>query len=113
MISPAGVTLYHGYSGLGKWKNDPASEALAGKGPIPAGLWLIDLRPIQSPNTGHYVLRLSPNGHGAHERSAFEIHGDSADHPGRASHGCIIMPKGVREAIVKSGVSMLYVVASQ
>ena len=111
LISPEGETVYHGYSGLGIWKNDPASEALVDKGPIPAGQWLIDLRPIQSPKTGPYTLILTPNGHPAHERSAFRIHGDSATHPGAASHGCIIMPRGVRERIVAAGVVALNVIA--
>lgn len=36
-------------------------------------------------------------------RSGFLIHGDSIAHTGQASHGCIILPRSVREQIAASG----------
>jgi hypothetical protein len=43
-------------------------------------------------------------------RSEFRIHGDSIAHPGMASHGCIILPRAVRDAIWRSGDRALEVV---
>jgi hypothetical protein len=43
-------------------------------------------------------------------RGEFRIHGDSIAHPGTASHGCIILPRAVRDAIWRSGDRALEVV---
>jgi hypothetical protein len=37
------------------------------------------------------------------------IHGDSISHPGDASDGCIIFSRAEREAIVKTGLKLLFV----
>ena len=44
-------------------------------------------------------------------RDGFLLHGDSKESPGRASHGCVIMPRSVREQVWKSGDRDLEVVA--
>ena len=55
-------------------------------------------------STGPFTLVLAPApGTETHGRSAFRIHGDSIRLPGTASHGCIILPRPVREAIWASG----------
>jgi hypothetical protein len=46
-------------------------------------------------------------------RDGFLIHGDSVEHPGTASHGCIIMSRAIREAIAQSDDHELNVVAGE
>lgn len=104
------ILIATGYSGHGDQKNDPAAEAITAEGPIPRGAWKIGA-PYDSKSVGPFALRLEPVGHDAHGRSAFRIHGDSASQPGQASHGCIILPRGIREQIARSGDCSLQVVA--
>jgi len=101
-----------GYSGAGEGKNNPAMQNVHNAGPIPTGDWTIAGPPSDSPTHGPYVLRLTP----APEtetfgRSGFLMHGDSKEHPGTASQGCIIVPRAVREKVWKSGDRDLKVVA--
>lgn len=98
-----GRFVARGYSGAGIGRNNPDLEAKVATGPIPAGRWRIGGPPYASRNVGPYALHLEPVGHGAHGRSAFKIHGDSARRPGKASKGCIILPRNVRELIWASG----------
>lgn len=104
-----GAIVGTGYSGLGKAKNDPNLEHMASSGPIPKGKYSIG-KPHRSSRTGPHVLALTPIGHKAHGRTAFQIHGDSTRNPGTASSGCIIMPRHVREQISSSGDTVLEVV---
>jgi len=100
-----GVYVATGYSGIGAGRNNPDMQdrsGLAEAGPIPRGSYRIGL-PRQSTRTAPHVMDLTPAGHNALGRTAFQIHGDSADHPGRASTGCIILPRAVREQISNSG----------
>jgi hypothetical protein len=97
-----------GYSGNGEAKNDPAKEMEKDVGPIPAGLWKIgkarDFKGMKN------CFDLSPDGHDAHKRTEFLIHGDSKNHPGTASEGCIILDAATRQKIADSGVTTLRVV---
>jgi hypothetical protein len=86
------------YSGLGVGKNNKSLCSKAGVGPIPPGLYKIG-HAFTSPRTGPIAMPLTPVGHNAMGRSDFEMHGDSIEHPGQASHGCIILPRPVRLAI--------------
>jgi hypothetical protein len=43
-------------------------------------------------------------------RDGFLIHGDSVENPGTASHGCIILPRAVRDQISASGDKQIQVV---
>jgi hypothetical protein len=100
-----------GYSGFDKGKNNPAMQAVANMGPIPQGEWTIVGPPVNTPAHGPYVLRLQPAaGTNTFGRSGFLMHGDSIEAPGCASHGCIIMPRPVREKVWKSGDIRLEVV---
>lgn len=111
-----GVFISNGYSGNGRGKNNPALQAVVGIGPIPAGRWKIVER-YDSPNVGPYALKLHADDgriddtHAGTGRGAFRIHGDSARNPGGASHGCIILPRHIREKIWMSGDRDLEVVA--
>lgn len=92
-----------GYSGFGPGKNNPDMEAKPNVGPIPRGEWKIVRWDDHHADKGPQVAVLEPVGHDAHGRSAFLIHGDSAEHPGQASHGCIIMDRNIRDKWRASG----------
>jgi len=101
-----GRLLARGYSGRGEGRNNPAMEAEPRVGPIPCGPWRIG-PPRSSARTGPHVMDLTPLGHDAHGRSAFQIHGDNA--AGDASSGCIVLPRRFRERISASGLRRLEV----
>lgn len=98
-----------GYSGAGEGKNNPKREWQSFVGPIPSGDWTVE--PTSRPQFGSPVLSLTPTRwEDAYYRNQFLIHGDSRAHPGQASEGCIILPKGVRERMRNSGDRNLRVV---
>lgn len=106
-----GSQTWRGYSGAARGKNNPALQEAVGLGPIPRGGWRIVDR-CNSPNTGPCTLILEPEpGTVTFGRSQFRIHGDSIAHPGTASHGCIILPRTVRDAVWRSRDRTLEVVA--
>lgn len=112
-----GRFVSRGYAGNGRGKNNPSMQAAVGVGPIPCGRWRI-VEKYDSQNVGRCALKLDAldarPGDDRHQetgRSAFRIHGDSVKHPGTASHGCIILPRAIREAIWTSGDRDLLVVA--
>lgn len=110
LLTRAGKS-WRGYSGAARGKNNPAMQTAVGVGPIPQGRWTIAGR-LESPNTGPCTLILIPDaGTETFGRSAFRIHGDSIAHAGSASHGCIILPRAVRDAIWASGDRALEVIA--
>lgn len=105
-----GEFVSNGYSGYGLGKNNPELQESVGIGPIPRGDWLLT-GVCNSKNTGPFTIALvAKNGTNTCGRSAFRIHGDSISNPGRASHGCIILPRAIRELIWKSGDHSLSVV---
>lgn len=85
------------YSGIGEGKNNPDMEMDVGVGPTPRGIYKFG--PVYDDPTGlgRLVMHLDPlPGTNTFGRSAFRIHGDSIEHPGQASHGCIIVPHDLR-----------------
>lgn len=108
-MSRNGAT-FTGYSGAPEYKNKADAVSIVASGPIPPGDWsMTDMR--LSKNTGPYSIVLEPSpATNVYGRSAFRIHGDSAEHPGQASHGCIIMPRDARLSIWKSGDRFLRVI---
>jgi|1186.fasta_scaffold03413_2 hypothetical protein len=101
-----------GYSGAGKGKNNPEMQNVHNVGPIPRGDWSITGPPVDTKTHGPYVLRLTPEPETeTFGRSGFLMHGDSKEHPGTSSEGCIIVPRAVREEVCKSGDRDLKVVA--
>jgi hypothetical protein len=92
-----------GYSGYHEGKNNPDMEAVHAVGPIPRGHWRIVRWDDHHGDKGPQVAVLEPVGHNAHGRTEFLIHGDSASHPGEASHGCIIMARPIRDQWRASG----------
>jgi hypothetical protein len=97
-----------GYSGKGDGKNNPNKEKEANVGPIPRGDYSVG-KPREWKGMAN-VFDLTPDGHNAHGRSQFLIHGDSKKNPGSASEGCIILPPEVRKKIAESEVTKLRVV---
>lgn len=102
-----GKSVAVGYSGKGAARNNPAMQNVRATGPIPQGKWFIG-KPKRSARTGPHVMDLTPDGHDAFGRSAFQIHGDNAT--GTASSGCIILPRAIREMISNSGDNRLTVI---
>lgn len=102
--------LARGYSGRGKWVNDPNGQAKPGEGPIPRGLWIVG-KPRHHPTLGPVAIPLTAAEEtDAFGRSGFYIHGDNRANNRTASRGCIIVNGWARDEIVKSGVSRLEVV---
>jgi hypothetical protein len=81
-------------------------------GPIPQGDWTIEGPLVNTAEHGPYVLTLKPSADTpTFGRDGFLPHGDSKESPGCASHGCVIMPRSVREQVWESGDRDLEVVA--
>ncbi|MDX7999369.1 DUF2778 domain-containing protein [Xenorhabdus sp. Reich] len=100
--------LYHndklvyrgGYSGKGKHKNNPSSESVRGKGPIPRGRYTIG---GYTSSKGPMTIILEPcNCNNMYGRNLFRIHGDSRETPGEASEGCIVVGPDARREIISS-----------
>lgn len=109
-LSRDGELIGTGYSGFDTGRNDPACEAEPNVGPIPRGVWAIGTL-FSSETHGPDCLHLLPmEGTDTFGRSGFLMHGDSIQHPGSASHGCIIMPRQVRLQVAESGDTELEVV---
>jgi hypothetical protein len=107
-----GKPVAAGYSGAGAGKNNPAMQDVPDVGPIPQGEWTIAGPPANTADHGPYVLKLNPAaGTVTFGRSGFLMHGDSKEHPGSASLGCIVLPRTVREKVWKSGDRDLEVLA--
>lgn len=101
-----------GYSGAGVGKNNPDMQNVPNVGPIPEGDWTVAGPPANTAEHGPFVLRLNPRPETeTFGRAGFLMHGDSKEHPGTASKGCIILPRAVREQVWKSGDRDLEVVA--
>lgn len=106
-----GEVVSTGYSGYGSDKNAPAFENITDLGPIPVGSYTINA-PEDTATHGPYVLPLTPDeDNNMFGRSGFLIHGDSKEHPGAASHGCIVVGRLAREAVWSSGDRKLTVVS--
>lgn len=110
LFNQFGNLIHAGYSGHGEGKNNPALEHVHNVGPIPQGRYSIGF-PFDSSSHGPFCLRLAPlPGTDTFGRDGFLMHGDSIQHPGEASEGCIIMPRNVREEVYFSDDKILHVV---
>lgn len=111
LLDVDGALLGIGYSGHGEGLNNAAMEAVVGIGPIPAGMWSIDLDALPlTHHLGPYAFALTPVGHDAHGRSLFRIHGDGASMDHTSSHGCIILGPHIRQHIQTAGITSLKVI---
>jgi hypothetical protein len=111
LLDAAGAVIGVGYSGIGDGKNNPAMQMVKGRGPIPEGLYTIG-EERDDAQLGPVVMPLTPDaGDDEFGRCDFFMHGDSATHPGQASHGCIVMARSVRDLVSASADRRLQVVA--
>src|SRR5258708_28571297 len=92
-----GTHVAVGYSGHGDGKNNPECEALANIGPLPRGIFNMEVITDDDGNPCDYegkkapVIRLHPSPtNEMYGRAGFLIHGDSVSTPGTASLGCIV-----------------------
>lgn len=97
-----------GYSGFSTGRNNPGMEDIPEVGPIPRGKWKIGPA-YDDKHLGPTVMHLDPDGHDAHFRTAFRIHGNNITND--ASHGCIILTHDIRQMISMSDDRELEVVA--
>lgn len=110
LFNAGGDIVTVGYSGAGDGKNNPALQHVHDVGPIPRGLYRVG-GIVPNLEHGPLALELEPDRFNAMSgRSGFLLHGDSVAHPGAASHGCVILPRAVREAIDASADRALVVV---
>jgi hypothetical protein len=110
LLDPEGVCVGRGYSGFEEGKNNPDFCAFANVGPIPPGLYSIGPA-YHHEHLGPVTMNLDPiEETDTFGRSLFRIHPDSIREPGRASHGCICLPRALREMIDASECRVLLVV---
>lgn len=95
-----------GYAGRDAGKNNPAMEGVKGIGPLPRGHYKAVELFEHHPTVGRYALRLEPDAETrtriiayGRDPDSFFCHGDSNEHPGLASHGCIVQQRPLREKI--------------
>lgn len=99
-----------GYSGHGEGLNNSAMEHIPRVGPIPRGRWTIGA-PRDSERVGPFAMPLTPDDDTAtFGRTLFLIHGDNRKRDRSASHGCIILPRVIREEIWESADTDLEVI---
>jgi hypothetical protein len=117
LFDPHGNCVAQGYSGGNCGKdleavNNAADESLADIGPLPEGLYTFG-QPVLQSKLGGFAIPLNPDpSNEMFGRGDFYCHGDSIQHPGDASEGCVIMPLAWRQAMWKSPDHQLQVVAS-
>lgn len=98
MASSGAFAMGVGYSGSGRYKDDPEAVNVHHLGPLPPGAYKIEA-PYTHDELGPLTFNLTPLAGDLFGRSVFRIHGDSKTHPGEASHGCIVLDHDVREEI--------------
>lgn len=115
LLDASGKLVATGYSGFGLAKNDPSAQHVPNLGPIPVGMYTIELIADASGNAIDYgnkkapVMRLIPDADtDTFGRSGFLMHGDNQTHT--ASEGCIIADHQTRVDVWASGDHMLQVV---
>lgn len=98
-----------GYSGFAEGKDNPELQHVIDKGPIPVGMYRIGPA-YDSQTHGPHVMELHPLPQTeTFGRSGFLWHGDSKEHPGAASHGCICSSRVIRDEVSSSGDDLLQV----
>jgi len=84
--------------------NNPAMQGVPNSGPLPCGFYVMGA-PYDHPTCGEFFIPLTPNPtNRMFGRGGFGIHGDLIDAPGqhKASDGCIILSRDVREILAAS-----------
>jgi hypothetical protein len=99
-------------------KNNPAKESLENVGPLPSGIYTADWMTFVHAVVGRFAIHLRPDpateakivAYGRQALSFF-IHGDSIEHPGAGSDGCIVQTLSVRHQLWNSGDHVLQVIS--
>ena len=90
--------LATGYAGAPGFVNDPSSDHLSKRGPIPKGYYR--LRVVKHPRFAFPAIFCEPSdANQMFGRSGFYIHGDNRHGNRTASTGCIILSRFVRHEI--------------
>ncbi len=104
------MTVARGWAGRPPFKNNPDGWRAIGVGPLPCGRYTIGA-PYTHPLLGPVTMNLTPAPENDMAgRSAFRIHGASAEDTEFSSKGCIVLSRADREAIATSGDTELHVV---
>ena len=102
LLDPNGDIAATGYAGGNAGKNmddrnNPDMQDRPNIGPLPVGKYTLG-KPVLQSHLGQFAIPLIPSPENEmFGRSAFYIHGDSIRNPGKASEGCIIVSRSVRE----------------
>jgi len=109
-LDPTGEIIFKSaYAGRDAGKNNPDMQDVKGVGPLPRGLYRAS-EPADDSVVGKYAMRLTPSPtNEMYGRNSFFLHGDSQEHPGLASHGCIVLPPALRRMFWESGDHMIQV----
>lgn len=99
-------------------KNNPAQEGLENVGPLPCGTYSADWMQLVHASLGKFAIHLKPDkptesrilAYGR-EPTSFFMHGDSIEHPGASSDGCIVQLLSVRQQLWNSADRNLQVIA--
>jgi hypothetical protein len=109
LYDPQGKVAGVGYAGAPGYINDPSDVSLKNKGPLPPGMYTITSW-RRDPKMGPVCASLVPDPQNEmYGRSGFNLHGDSIEHPGCGSEGCIQQNFPVRVRVQASGDSRLKV----
>lgn len=99
-----------GYSGRGKGLNNPKLQNKQNVGPIPVGTYNIGAAYTHD-TLGPITMNLDPReGTNTFDRDKFRIHGDNSKGNKSASHGCIVLPRKIRQQIANCADNELKVV---
>ncbi len=99
-------------------KNNPTKENIENIGPLPVGTYTADRMELVHEVVGRFAIHLKPDqtteakimAYGRQPLS-FYIHGDSIEHPGASSDGCIVQALSTRRQFWNSGERILLVVS--
>ena len=117
-ILSLGDQTYQGHAGRGAGLNNPAAQDQYGVGPLPQGSYTLgpwqdgSVYSAADARLGPLVSRLTPDSDNEmHGRRGFFLHGGNGSNPPTDSEGCIVLPRGARQAIANSGETRLQVIA--
>ena len=112
--NPNGDVIGRGYAGrdidsAGNFvggKNNPVKENIENVGPLPSGIYAADWIELIHAVLGKFAIHLKPDqtteakiaAYGRQPLSFF-VHGDSLEHPGASSDGCIVQTLSVRRQL--------------
>jgi hypothetical protein len=109
IFGPVGDLIDTGYAGAPGHKNVLADVGLKDEGPIPPG-WYTMANWRDDPHEGPYTASLVPDDtNEMYGRAGFNWHGDSIEHAGCGSKGCICSSRKSRQAAAESPDHRLYV----